>query len=121
MTLREAFENRILLLDGGMGSMIQTYGIKGANNDYLSIERPDVILDIQRKYVAAGVDVLTCNTFSSQRVSQAEYHRENEIVEMNRASVRLAKQAAGEAMSGDCPRKVYVVGDVGPTNKMLSM
>ncbi len=117
MTLREAFEQKMMLLDGGMGSMIQTYGIKGANNDYLSIERPDVILDIQRKYVAAGVDVLTSNTFSSQRVSQHEYHRENEIAEMNRASVRIAKQAASEAVG----KKVFVLGDVGPTSKMLSM
>ena len=56
MTLREAFENKMLLLDGGMGSVIQTYGIKGANNDMLSIEKPEIILDIQRRYVDAGVD-----------------------------------------------------------------
>ena len=115
--LREAFKNKILLLDGGMGSLIQEYGIKGANNDQLSIDRPDVILDIHRRYVKAGVDVLTTNTFSSQRVSQHEYHQEDKIAELNRASVRLARQAADEATD----RKVYVVGDVGPTSKMLSM
>ncbi|MCQ2053715.1 MAG: methionine synthase [Fibrobacter sp.] len=120
MTLREAFENKMLLLDGGMGSVIQTYGIKGANNDMLSIERPDVILDIQRRYVDAGVDVLTTNTFSSQRVSQHEYHQEHRIAEMNRAAVAIAKQAANEAME-KYGRKVYVLGDVGPTSKMLSM
>lgn len=117
ITLREAFSKRILLLDGGYGSLIQTYGIVGANNDFLSIERPDVILDIHRRYVAAGVDLLTTNTFSSQRVSQHEYHQEEKIREMNRASVRLARQAADEATD----RKVYVLGDVGPTSKMLSM
>ncbi len=117
MTLRETFEHKILLLDGGMGSLIQEYGIKGANNDMLSIERPEVILDIHRRYVKAGVDVLTANTFSSQRISQHEYHQEDKIAEMNRASVRLARQAAEEATD----RKVYVVGDVGPTSKMLSM
>lgn len=117
MKLREAFEHKILLLDGGMGSLIQEYGIKGANNDQLSIDRPDVILDIHRRYVKAGVDVLTTNTFSSQRISQHEYHQEDKISEMNRASVRLARQAADEATD----RKVYVVGDVGPTSKMLSM
>ncbi len=120
MTLREAFESRMLLLDGGMGSVIQTYGIKGANNDMLSIERPDVILDIQRRYVDAGVDCLTTNTFSSQRVSQHEYHQEHRIAEMNRASVAIAKQAAAEAME-KYGRKVYILGDVGPTSKMLSM
>ena len=120
MTLREAFENKMLLLDGGMGSVIQTYGIKGANNDMLSIERPDVILDIQRRYVDAGVDCLTTNTFSSQRVSQHEYHQEHRIAEMNRASVAIAKQAAAEAME-KYGRKVYILGDVGPTSKMLSM
>ncbi len=117
MSLREAFEHKILLLDGGMGSLIQEYGIKGANNDQLSIDRPDVILDIHRRYVKAGVDVLTTNTFSSQRISQHEYHQEDKIAELNRASVRLARQAADEATD----RKVYVVGDVGPTSKMLSM
>lgn len=117
MTLREAFEQKILLLDGGMGSVIQTYGIQGANNDMLSIERPEVILDIQRRYVAAGVDVLTTNTFSSQRISQREYHQENRIAEMNRAAVAIAKQAASEAGG----RQVFILGDVGPTSKMLSM
>ena len=120
MTLREAFENKMLLLDGGMGSVIQTYGIKGANNDMLSIERPDVILDIQRRYVDAGVDCLTTNTFSSQRISQHEYHQEHRIAEMNRASVAIARQAAAEAME-KYGRKVYILGDVGPTSKMLSM
>lgn len=120
MTLREAFENKIMLLDGGMGSVIQTYGIKGANNDMLSIERPDVILDIQRRYVDAGVDCLSTNTFSSQRVSQHEYHQEHRIAEMNRASVKIAKQAAAEGME-KYGRKVYILGDVGPTSKMLSM
>lgn len=120
MTLREAFESRMMLLDGGMGSVIQTYGIKGANNDMLSIERPDVILDIQRRYVDAGVDVLTTNTFSSQRVSQHEYHQEHRIAEMNRASVKIARQADDEAMA-KYGRQVYIAGDVGPTSKMLSM
>ena len=120
MTLREAFESKMMLLDGGMGSVIQTYGIKGANNDMLSIEKPDIILDIQRRYVDAGVDCLTTNTFSSQRVSQHEYHQEHRIAEMNRAAVKIAKQAAAEAME-KYGRQVYILGDVGPTSKMLSM
>ena len=112
MTLREAFAKKVLLLDGGMGSML----MKG-NNDELSLTQPDLILDIHRRYVAAGADVLTTNTFSSQRVSQHEYHLEDKIVEMNRASARLALQAARECTE----RQVFVLGDVGPTSKMLSM
>jgi len=112
MTLREAFKERILLLDGGMGSLL----MKG-NNDQLSLTQPEKILDIHRRYVAAGADVLTTNTFSSQRVSQHEYHLEDQVVAMNRAAVRLARQAADEATD----RQVFVLGDVGPTSKMLSM
>ena len=112
MTLREAFAQRILLLDGGMGSLL----MKG-NNDELSLTHPDLILDIHRRYVAAGADVLTTNTFSSQRVSQHEYHLEDKIVEMNQAGARLALQAAHECKE----REDFVLGDVGPTSKMLSM
>jgi 5-methyltetrahydrofolate--homocysteine methyltransferase len=112
MTLREAFNDRILLLDGAMGSLL----MKG-NNDYLSLTDPDAILDIHRRYIAAGADVITTNTFSSQRVSQHEYHLEDRVEDMNRAAVRLARQAASEVKD----RKVYILGDVGPTSKMLSM
>ena len=112
MTLREAFSEKIMLLDGGMGSLL----MKG-NNDQLSIAQPELILDIHRRYVAAGADILTTNTFSSQRVSQHEYHLEDKIDELNRAAARLALKAASEAEG----RKVFVLGDVGPTSKMLSM
>ncbi|MBQ2055139.1 MAG: homocysteine S-methyltransferase family protein, partial [Bacteroidaceae bacterium] len=112
MTLREAFSEKIMLLDGGMGSLL----MKG-NNDQLSIAQPELILDIHRRYVAAGADILTTNTFSSQRVSQHEYHLEDKIDELNRAAARLALKAASETEG----RKVFVLGDVGPTSKMLSM
>lgn len=111
-SLREAFAERILLLDGAMGSLL----MKG-NNDQLSLTQPEKILDIHRRYVAAGADVLTTNTFSSQRISQYEYHLEDQVQAMNRAAVRLARQAADEAEG----RQVFVLGDVGPTSKMLSM
>ena len=112
MTLREAFNQRILLLDGAMGSLL----MKG-NNDHLSLTDPQAILDIHRRYIAAGADVITTNTFSSQRISQHDYHLEEQIVAMNRAAVRLARQAASETQD----RQVFVLGDVGPTSKMLSM
>ena len=112
MTLREAFNDRILLLDGAMGSLL----MKG-NNDHLSLTDPEAILDIHRRYVAAGADVITTNTFSSQRISQHDYHLDEQIEAMNRAAVRLARQAASEAWD----HQVFVLGDVGPTSKMLSM
>ena len=112
MTLREAFNDRILLLDGAMGSLL----MKG-NNDHLSLTDPEAILDIHRRYVAAGADVITTNTFSSQRISQHDYHLDEQIEAMNRAAVRLARQAASEAKV----HQVFVLGDVGPTSKMLSM
>ena len=112
MTLREAFNDRILLLDGAMGSLL----MKG-NNDHLSLTDPEAILDIHRRYVAAGADVITTNTFSSQRISQHDYNLDEQIEAMNRAAVRLARQAASEARD----HQVFVLGDVGPTSKMLSM
>ena len=112
MTLREAFNQKILLLDGAMGSML----MKG-NNDFLSLTDPETILDLHRRYVDAGADVITTNTFSSQRISQHDYHLEDQIEAMNRAAVRLARRAASEAQG----RQVFVLGDVGPTSKMLSM
>ena len=112
MTLREAFNDRILLLDGAIGSLL----MKG-NNDHLSLTDPEAILDIHRRYVAAGADVITTNTFSSQRISQHDYHLDEQIEAMNRAAVRLARQAASEAWD----HQVFVLGDVGPTSKMLSM
>ena len=128
-TLREIVQDRILILDGAMGTRIQAYGLDEAdfrgrrfvrddvqykgNNDMLSLTRPDVITDIHERYLKAGADIITTNTFSSQRVSQADYHLESCAREMALAGARLARQAA------DRPR--YVAGSVGPTNKTLSM
>ena len=135
MTLREAAKNRILILDGAMGTMIQQYklseedfrgyryrktpGMMKGNNDMLSITRPDVITDIHRKYLRAGADIISTNTFSSQRISQADYHLEDSAREMALAGVRLARQAADEFSTPDKPR--FVAASVGPTNKTCSM
>jgi len=136
-TLRDILSRRILLLDGGMGSMVQQYhlteedfrgeqfkqhvGQLQGNNDVLVLTRPDVILDIHRRYLEAGADIITTDTFSSQRISQQEYGLTENIDDLNRAAARLARQAAQEysAKTPDQPR--FVVGDVGPTSKMLSM
>jgi len=136
-TLRQQLTQRILLLDGGMGSMVQQYhlteedfrgdlfcaheGQLQGNNDVLVLTRPDVVLDIHRRYLEAGADIITTNTFSSQRISQQEYGLTDSIDALNRAAVRLARQAADEYTARNPEQPRYVVGDVGPTSKMLSM
>ena len=135
--LRQLAEERILVLDGAMGTMIQQYGLREedfrgerfkdlpgqmkGNNDMLSLTRPDVIEEIHRKYLEAGADIIETNTFSSTRVSMADYHMQPYCREMNVASARLARRLADEfsARNPDKPR--FVAGSVGPTNKTCSM
>ena len=128
-------KERILILDGAMGTRIQTYGlqeedfrgdrfiglpgqIKG-NNDILSLTRPDVITDIHRQYLLAGADIIATNTFSSQRISQADYHLEDVAREMAFEGALLARRVADELSTPDKPR--FVAGSIGPTNKTCSM
>ena len=134
-TLEDIVRDRILILDGAMGTMIQQYalteedfrgyryrktpGLMKGNNDMLNITRPDVVSDIHRKYLEAGADIITTNTFSSQRISQADYHLEEAAREMAFAGARLARKAADEFATADRPR--FVAGSVGPTNKTCSM
>ena len=89
------------------------------NNDVLNLSRPDVILDIHRKYLRAGADLIETNTFSAQRISQADYHLENEARSIALEGARLARQAVEEFSTVDKPR--FVLGSVGPTNKTCSM
>ena len=133
--LNDIIKDRILILDGAMGTKIQTYGLGEAdfrgdrfkdlpgqlkgNNDILSITRPDVIADIHRAYLKAGADIITTNTFSSQRISQADYHLEDVAYEMALMSARIARKAADEFSTEDRPR--FVAGSIGPTNKTCSM
>ncbi len=135
MTIQELAKQKILILDGAMGTMIQEYGlseddfrndsiahiegqIKG-NNDVLNITRPDVIFDIHRRYLEAGADLIETNTFSSQRISQADYHLEGLSFKMAYEGARIARQAADKYSTPDKPR--FVLGSVGPTNKTCSM
>ena len=133
--LNDIIKERILILDGAMGTKIQQYGLGEAdfrgdrfndipgqlkgNNDVLSLTRPDVIADIHRAYLAVGADIITTNTFSSQRISQADYHLEEAAYDMALAGARIARQAADEFSTDDKPR--FVVGSIGPTNKTCSM
>ena len=133
--LNDIIRERILILDGAMGTKIQTYGLteedfrgdrfahftgqmKG-NNDVLSLTRPDVIADIHRLYLEAGADIIATNTFSSQRISQADYHLENEAYEMAFEGARIARQVADQFSTEEKPR--FVAGSMGPTNKTCSM
>ena len=112
MTLKEIIKQRILILDGAMGTEIQQFrlserdfrgerfrGVKGmmsGNNDMLNLTRPGVIREIHRRYLEAGADLITTNTFSSQRVSQADYHLENFAREMAFEGARIARSMADE-------------------------
>lgn len=128
---------RILILDGAMGTMIQQYGLQEedfrgeqfkdvpglmkGNNDILCLTRPDVIADIHRKYLEAGADLITTCTFSSQRISMADYNVENFCREMNLAGAKIARQLADEYTQKTPGKPRFVLGDVGPTNKTLSI
>ena len=118
-----------------MGTKIQTYGLteedfrgdrfaqftgqmKG-NNDVLSLTRPDVIADIHRQYLEAGADIIATNTFSSQRISQADYHLEEESYEIAFEGAKIARKVADEFSTEEKPR--FVAGSMGPTNKTCSM
>jgi 5-methyltetrahydrofolate--homocysteine methyltransferase len=128
-------EQRIAILDGAMGTMIQRFklseeqyrgerfknfhkDIKG-NNELLSLTRPDVIRDIHEKYLAAGADMIETNTFGATTVAQADYDMADLAVEMNLASARIAREACDKFSSPDKPR--FVVGALGPTPKTASI
>lgn len=135
MKLRDNIKDRILILDGAMGTMIQGYNLtekdfRGdlellqmlnyqGNNDMLNLSRPDIIEDIHRRYLEVGADIISTNTFSAQRVSQADYHMESFSRDIAYAGAKLARKCADEYSTTDKPR--YVAGSIGPTNKTCSM
>ena len=119
MTLRDLVKQRILILDGAMGTMIGNIMGKTGNSDELNLTHPDVIADIHRRYLAVGADIITTNTFSSQRISQADYHLECQARSMAYEGARIARRCADEFSSAEKPR--FVAGSMGPTNKTCSM
>ena len=135
--LKVILNNRIMIIDGAMGTMIQRHNLtendfrsdrfkdhnhdlKG-DNDLLSITQPEIIKDIHRKYLEAGADIIETNTFSSTAVAQADYKLEHIVYELNFESAKIAKEAVAEftAKTPDKPR--FVAGALGPTNKSLSL
>jgi 5-methyltetrahydrofolate--homocysteine methyltransferase len=129
--LRQALQERILILDGAMGTMVQTYGLQEAdyrgerfannhhdlkgNNDLLVLTRPQVIREIHQAYLDAGADIIETNTFNSTRASMADYHLEDLVPELNREAARLARELCDAASTPEKPR--FVAGVLGPTTK----
>ncbi len=136
-TIQDALKERILIIDGAMGTMIQQHKLEEAdyrgerfkdwhtdvkgNNDLLSITRPDIIIGIHKQYLEAGADIIETNTFSSTVIAQADYDMQSLAYELNVASAQCAKAAADEytAKNPDKPR--FVAGAIGPLNKTLSL
>lgn len=135
--LHAALARRILLIDGGMGTMIQQHDLTEAdfrgdllahhphdlkgNNDLLALTRPELIRDIHRAYFEAGADIVETNTFNSTVIAQADYHLEAWVPRLNEAAARLAKEAATQVMAADPARTCFVAGSIGPTNRTASM
>jgi 5-methyltetrahydrofolate--homocysteine methyltransferase len=133
--IRKELEKRVLVLDGAMGSLIQTYKLTEANyrgeqfkdapkdqkgnNDLLSITRPDIIREIHARYLEAGADIIETNTFNATAVSMADYGMEDKTYDINLAAARIAKEVADKYSTPEQPR--FVAGSVGPTNKTCSM
>ncbi|QOI97909.1 MAG: homocysteine S-methyltransferase family protein [Flammeovirgaceae bacterium] len=137
MKINDILKERILVLDGAMGTMIQRYTLdeqdfrgerfkdhahplKG-NNDLLSITRPDIIKAIHRQYLEAGADIIETNTFSSTRVAQADYHLESLAYELNFQSAKIAREVADEFSRATPEKPRFVSGALGPTNKTASI
>ncbi|MSO49161.1 MAG: methionine synthase [Acidobacteria bacterium] len=136
-TLDKLLRERILVLDGAMGTMIQRHKLTEAdfrgerwashnrdlrgNNDILSITRPAVIAEIHRQYLEAGADIIETNTFSSNVVSQRDYGLESAVYDLNFEGARLAREAADEYTAKNPDKSRFVAGSIGPTNCTLSI
>ena len=135
--LRDLFAGRIAVLDGAMGSMVQTYNLTEAdfrgtqfadyphdlkgNNDLLCLTKPSVIEEIHAAYFAAGADIVETNSFSATTIGMADYHLESIVTELNHAAVACALRAARAAEATTPGRRCFVAGAIGPLNRTLSM
>ena len=136
-SLYDVIKERILVLDGAMGTMIQAYNLKEedfrgerfknyssslkGNNDLLSITQPQIISEIHKKYLDSGADILETNTFSSNSISMADYNMEDLVYELNFESAKIAKKLSDEYNIKDPSKPRFVAGSIGPTNKTASM
>lgn len=135
--IQEIIKDRILVLDGAMGTMLQRYkfteeDFRGerfkdwehplqGNNDLLSLTQPEAIAEVHRKYFAAGADIVETNTFSGTTIAMADYHMEDLVYELNFESARIAKEVANEFTLKEPNKPRFVAGSIGPTNKTASM
>ena len=135
--IEKLLEERILVLDGAMGTMLQRYAFKEedfrgdrfkdwkhplmGNNDLLSLTQPDAIAEVHRKYFEAGADIVETNTFSGTTIAMADYHMEELVYELNFQSAKIAKEVAQEFTEKDPTKPRFVAGSIGPTNKTASM
>jgi 5-methyltetrahydrofolate--homocysteine methyltransferase len=133
----DALQERILFLDGALGTMVQQLKLREEdyrgtrfanhpinlknNNDILCLTRPDVIQKIHHDYLAAGADIIETNTFNATVISQADFGLQDFVPEINRAAARLARNAVEKVMQGDPNRKRYVAGSIGPLSRTLSI
>ena len=131
-----AFNDKIYILDGAMGTMIQKFGLSEddyhcgpfsgcvkelrGNNECLNLTRPEIIKAIHKEYIEAGADIIETNTFSANRISQSEYRCEDFASDMAFEGARLAREAADEVMASS-GKKIWVAGSIGPTSKSLSL
>ncbi|RRQ47393.1 homocysteine S-methyltransferase family protein [Chryseobacterium sp. SC28] len=135
--LYKAISERILILDGAMGTMIQRYNfseedyrgerfkdwkypVKG-NNDLLSLTQPQAIEEIHKKYLEAGADIIETNTFSGTTVAMADYHMEDLVYELNYESAKIARKVCDEFTAQNPEKPRFVAGSIGPTNKTASL
>ncbi len=135
--LQQEVKNRILVLDGAMGTMLQRYALKEAdyrgdtfanwpsdlkgNHDLLNLTRPDVVEQVHRDYFLAGADIVETNTFNANAISQADYGTEAHVYEINLAAAKIARKVADEFSVKDASRTRFVAGSIGPTNRTASM
>jgi len=136
-TIEKILSERILIIDGAMGTMIQTYqlteedyrgerfkdfphSIKG-NNDLLVLTRPDVVAAIHKEFLEAGADIIETNTFNAQAISMADYHMEDLVYEINFEAAKIAKQVAAEVTATNPDKPRFVAGAIGPTTKTASL
>ncbi|MEY2614958.1 MAG: 5-methyltetrahydrofolate--homocysteine methyltransferase [Verrucomicrobiota bacterium] len=133
----DALDQRILILDGAMGTMVQQYKLQEDdyrgdlfashpihlknNNDILCLTRPEIIKQIHREYLEAGADIIETNTFNATSISQQDFGLEPYVAEINRVAARLAREAVDEVMVKDPTRKRYVAGAIGPLSRTLSI
>lgn len=137
MTIQDILKERIMIIDGAMGTMIQPYKLEEAdfrgerfkdhshplkgNNDLLSLTRPDVIKEIHRKYLEAGADIIETNTFSGTTIAQADYRLEDAVYDINYYSAKIAKEVADEFTKREPLKPRFVAGAMGPTNRVASL